>query len=149
MKEIIINILFFVLFFNLIVIIFPEGKTQKYCKLVIKLFLFIYILNSIVLKNAVSLDNLLDFSFQEEYENYEREMNLSETNTEFIEALNNEMYSGREVIENITVNFSENMKLSVYVKINDNLSSNDIEFLKTKIAKIFNTTAENIIITTF
>ncbi|QSX06821.1 hypothetical protein JYG23_05060 [Sedimentibacter sp. zth1] len=148
MKETIINILIFVLFFNLIMIIFPEGKTQKYCKLVIKLFLFIYILNSIVLKGAVSLDDIININvLSDEASQYTREFNLNESNEKFIELINNDLYNGREVIQNIKVDFTVDMQLTVNVYLNKSLSVNEEEYLKLNIAKIFNINSENVKIT--
>ena len=145
MRETIVNILIFILFINLIMIIFPEGKTQKYCKLVIKLFLFIYIINSIVLRGTISLDRFLDFSFRSiESSKYEREIDLVESQKEFITLINNDLYKGEEVIKNIKLAFTNEMQLTVTVFLNQSLDLEDQENLKINISNIFNTNSENV-----
>ena len=148
MKQIIINILIFILFFNLIMIIFPEGKTQKYCKLVIKLFLFIYIINSVVLRGAISLDNFLDFSFTTKNSSqYQREIDLVESKMEFIKLINDDLYNGEEVIKNIKIVFTNEMELTVTVFLNCSLNLEEQESLKINISNIFNINSENVKIT--
>ena len=148
MRETIVNILIFILFINLIMIIFPEGKTQKYCKLVIKLFLFIYIINSIVFKSTISLDKFLDFSFKGiESSNYEREISLVESEKEFIKLINKDLYKGEEVIKNIKIVFTNDMELTVTVYLNQSLDLEEQENLKINISNIFNITSENVKIT--
>ena len=128
MRETIINILIFILFINLIMIIFPEGKTQKYCKLVIKLFLFIYIINSIVLNGTISLDKFLDFSLNSiESSNYEREISLVESEKEFITLINKDLYGGEEVIKNIKIAFTNEIELTVTVYLNKPLDLESLE----------------------
>ncbi len=152
MRETIINILIFILFINLIMIIFPEGKTQKYCKLVIKLFLFIYIINSLVLRGTISLDEFLDFSFRSidnsgYAENYEREINLAESEKGFITLINEDLYNGEEVIKNITLIFTDEMELTVRVYLNKALDMEGQEDLKINVSNIFNISSENVKIT--
>lgn len=145
MREAIINILIFILFINLVMIIFPEGKTQKYCKLVIKLFLFIYIINSVVLKGTISLDKFLDFSFNSiESSSYEREISLVESEKEFITLINNDLYKGEEVIKNIKIAFTNEMELTVTVYLNKPLDIAAQENLKINISDIFNINNENV-----
>ncbi len=148
MREAIINILIFILFINLIMIIFPEGKTQKYCKLIIKLFLFIYIFNSIVLRGTISLDKFLDFSFKGiELSSYEREISLVESEKEFITLINKDLYKGEEVIKNIKIIFTNEMELTVTVYLNHSLDLEEQESLKINISNIFNINSESVKIT--
>jgi len=148
MREAIINILIFILFINLIMIIFPEGKTQKYCKLIIKLFLFIYIFNSIVLRGTISLDKFLDFSFKGiEPSSYEREISLVESEKGFITLINKDLYKGEEVIKNIKIIFTNEMELTVTVYLNHSLDLEEQESLKINISNIFNINSENVKIT--
>jgi len=148
MKENIVNILIFILFFNLIMIIFPEGKTQKYCKLVIKLFLFIYIINSVVLRGAISLDEFLNFNFiSESSSKYQREIDLVESEKEFIKLINDNLYSGEEVIKNIKIIFTNEMDLEVTVYLNRSMNLDEQENLRLSISNIFNINNENVKIT--
>ena len=148
MRETIINVLIFILFINIIMIIFPEGKTQKYCRLVIKLFLFIYIINSIVLRGTISLDKFLDFNLQGvKSQDFEREINLAESEKNFIELINKDLYEGEEVIKNIKIIFTEDMELTVTVYLNQTLDLNEQEVLKISISDIFNIDSENVKIT--
>lgn len=133
-------------------IIFPEGKTGKYCKIVIKIFLFIYIFNNLVLKAAISLDDFLDFSFnsmesQESFREYEREIKLSESDKDFIASINENLYMGEEVIRDISILFASEMKLTVKVYINRALDMVEQESLKVNISNIFNVDSENVKIT--
>lgn len=148
MKEALLNILIFIMFFNLIVIVFPEGKTQKYCKLVIKLFLFIYIFNIVLLKGSISLDNLLDIDFPV-YNNtkYQREVNFLETHANFIRSINRDVFDDKEVIKNIIVKFTNDMKLDLTIYIHDYLTFEERELLLKSVSKIFNTEIKNIEIT--
>lgn len=152
MREIILNILIFILFINLVMIIFPEGKTGKYCRIVIKLFLFIYIFNSLVLKAAISLDDFFDFNFdsmenQLSNKNYEREIRLSESEKSFISLINKDLYEGEEVIKDISLIFADEMKLTVKVYINKTLDMKEQDSLKSNISNIFKVDSENVEIT--
>jgi hypothetical protein len=133
-------------------IIFPEGKTGKYCRIVIKLFLFIYIFNSLVLKAAISLDDFFDFDFsntenQVSNENYQREIKLSESEESFIALINENLYEGEGVIKDIILIFAEEMKLTVKVYINKSLDIDEQDDLKASISDIFNVNRENVEIT--
>jgi len=133
-------------------IIFPEGKTGKYCRIVIKLFLFIYIFNSLVLKAAISLDDFFDFNFdsmenQLSNKNYEREIRLSESEKSFISLINKDLYEGEEVIKDISLIFADEMKLTVKVYINKTLDMKEQDSLKNNISNIFKVDSENVEIT--
>jgi len=133
-------------------IIFPEGKTGKYCRIVIKLFLFIYIFNSLVLKAAISLDDFFDFNFdsmenQLSNKNYEREIRLSESEKSFISLINKDLYEGEEVIKDISLIFADEMKLTVKVYINKTLDMKEQDSLKSNISNIFKVDSENVEIT--
>ncbi len=152
MKEIIINTLIFVLFINLVMIIFPEGKTGKYCRIVIKLFLFIYIFNNLVFKATISLDDIFDLNFKNEKnqlssKGFVREIRLSESEEDFIALINNDLYGGEEVIKDISLNFTDDMKLTVKVYINRVLDIKEQDSLKINISNIFNVSSDNVNIT--
>ncbi|MDD4089581.1 MAG: hypothetical protein PHP29_07820, partial [Tissierellia bacterium] len=55
MKTTIVNTLILILIFNLIMIIFPEGKTQKFCRISIKLLIIIFILDNIFLNGRMNV----------------------------------------------------------------------------------------------
>lgn len=148
MRETIINVLIFILFFNLLLIIFPEGKTQKYCKLVLKLFLFIYIINSMVFKGMVCLDDLIDFKIMNENASgYEREISLMESENDFIKLINEDLCNGEEVIKNIKVGFSKDMDVNITVILKRSLSFEEQDKLEVNIANIFNIDVNNVKIT--
>lgn len=144
MKNIIVNILILILMFNIIMIVFPEGKTQKFCRITIKIFIMIYILDNIFLNGRIDLNLLDDIGFSET--SYEREVNISSIDENFIDSINETHFEGDDVVKNIDLNFTENMNFNVEVTLNKLLSSDEINRLKTEVAEIFQVSSDNIII---
>lgn len=144
MKSIIVNILILILMFNIIMIIFPEGKTQKFCRITIKIFIMIYILDNIFLNGRVDLNLLnniptIDSSF-------EREVSVTNIDQSFIDSINENQFEGDDVIKEITLNFTEDMNVKAVVTLNKLLNINEINRLKTDIAEIFKISSNNIVI---
>ncbi|WP_019227078.1 hypothetical protein [Sedimentibacter sp. B4] len=127
MKSTIVNILVLILMFNLIMIIFPEGKTQKFCRISLKLFIMIYILDNIFLNGSINL-NLLDMP--DISPDYQREMSIQNIDPEFIEKLNQDFYEGEEVIKNIELNFTGNMDIDVLVTTKGLMSTDTTKKIK-------------------
>src|SRR5690554_5137378 len=99
MKTTIVNTLILILIFNLIMIIFPEGKTQKFCRISIKILIMIFILDNIFLSGSLNL-NLLKTS---DVPAYQREVNVSSISPEIIDSINAANFQGEEVVSNITL----------------------------------------------
>lgn len=144
MKNIIVNTLILILMFNIIMIIFPEGKTQKFCRITIKLFIMIYILDNIFLNGRVDL-NLLNDITPKDY-SYEREVSINGVDQSFIDSINENSFEGDDVVKNITLSFTEDMDVKATVALNKLLGMDEINRLKTEIAEIFKISSENIYI---
>ena len=142
MKNIIVNILILILMFNIIMIIFPEGKTQKFCRITIKIFIMIYILDNIFLNGSIDLNMLHDIPSINS--SYEREVSVSNIDQNFIDSINVAQFEGDDVVKNITLNFTEDMNIKAVVTLNKLLSMDEVNKLKTHIAEIFQISSDNI-----
>jgi hypothetical protein len=125
-------------------IVFPEGKTQKFCRITIKIFIMIYILDNIFLNGSIDLKLLDGMALNET--SYEREVNISSIDENFIDSINETHFEGDDVVKNIDLNFTENMNFNVEVTLNKLLNSDEINRLKTEVAEIFQVSSDNIII---
>jgi len=143
MKNTIINILIFILMFNLIMIIFPEGKTQKYCKLTIKIFIIIYIINNIFFKGSIMFDEFIKGMPENTY-SYEREINIRNVDEDLVNTINDNIFNGEDVIKNIVINFTDDLDLKAIVTLNKFLEDDQVNNLKSDIAEIFKISADNI-----
>lgn len=135
MKNIIVNILLLILMFNIIMVIFPEGKTQKFCRITIKIFIMIYILDNIFLSGG------MDFKMFEEIptidSSYEREVSINNVDQNFIDSINENEFEGDDVVKNITLKFTDDMEFNAVVELNKLLSMDEKSNLKTRVAEIF------------
>ena len=135
MKDIIVNILLLILMFNIIMVIFPEGKTQKFCRITIKIFIMIYILDNIFLSKG------MDFKMFEEIptidSSYEREVSINNVDQNFIDSINENEFEGDDVVKNITLKFTDDMEFNAVVELNKLLSMDEKSNLKTRVAEIF------------
>ncbi|NYB73511.1 hypothetical protein [Sedimentibacter sp.] len=144
MKNTIINIIILILMFNIIMIIFPEGKTQKFCRIAIKIFIMIYILDNIFLNGSININILSDLPVLET--NYEREVTLSSIDDDIIESINKDYFEGDDVVKSISLSFTEDMDIKAEITLNKLLSFDEANVLKTNIADIFHIESENIYI---
>ncbi len=142
MKSIIVNILILILMFNIIMIIFPEGKTQKFCRITIKIFIMIYILDNIFLNGSIDLKVLGDIPSINS--SYEREVSIGGIDRNFIELINVNLFDGEDVVKNITLNFTENMDVKAVVSLNKFISNEEIIRLKAHISEICKVSSDNI-----
>ena len=142
MKNTIINILILILMFNIIMIIFPEGKTQKFCRISIKIFIMIYILDNILLNGSIDISIIDNMPSNSSY--YEREVSIQTVDQKFIDSLNKDNYQGEKVIKNISLSFTENMDIKAVVTLNKLLSIDEANKLKKDIAEIFQISSDNI-----
>ena len=140
MKITIVNTLLLILIFNLIMIIFPEGKTQKFCRISIKLLIIIFVLDNIFLNGSMNV-NLPE---RTQAPAYEREVNINSISPEIIDTINKENFQGEEVISNISLSFSKDMEMSAYVYVKRMLGNDEINKLKLNIAEIFQLKTDNI-----
>lgn len=145
MKNTIINILIFILIFNVMMIIFPEGKTQKYCRFIIKIFIIIYVINNIFFRGSIALDEFLNVEKQDVFR-YQRELTVKNADKEIIDSLNEKIYEKEEVIRDIVLSFTDEMNITAVVKLNKYLSYEEINRLKTSLSGVFNIDKENILV---
>jgi hypothetical protein len=140
MKTTIVNTLILILIFNLIMIIFPEGKTQKFCRISIKLLIIIFILDNIFLNGRmnVSLPVIADATA------YQREVNVKSISPEIIDTINKENFQGEEVVSNITLSFTEDMEITAIVYLRKMIGNEELDKLKSNIAEIFQLNSDNI-----
>ncbi len=140
MKTTIVNTLILILIFNLIMIIFPEGKTQKFCRISIKLLIIIFILDNIFLNGRmnVSLPVIADATA------YQREVNVKSISPEIIDTINKENFQGEEVVSNITLSFTEDMEITASVGLRKMIGNEELDKLKLNIAEIFQLNSDNI-----
>lgn len=130
--------------FNIIMIVFPEGKTQKFCRITIKIFIMIYILDNIFLNGRIDLNLLNDLKINNT--SYEREVSITSIDENFIDSINENLFEGDDVVKNITLNFTEDMNFNAVVTLNKLLSMDEINGLKTDIAEIFKISTDRIIV---
>ncbi len=142
MKSIIVNILILILMFNIIMIIFPEGKTQKFCRITIKIFIMIYILDNIFLNGSIELKVLGDIPSIDS--SYEREVSIGGIDRNFIELINVNLFDGEDVVKNITLNFTENMDVKAVVSLNKFISNEEVVRLKAHISEICKVSSDNV-----
>ncbi len=142
MKSIIVNILILILMFNIIMIIFPEGKTQKFCRITIKIFIMIYILDNIFLNGSIDLKVLGDIPSIDS--SYEREVSIGSIDRNFIELINVNLFDGEDVVKNITLNFTENMDVKAMVSLNKFISNEEVVRLKAHISEICKVSSDNV-----
>jgi len=141
MKTTIVNTLILILIFNLIMIIFPEGKTQKFCRISIKLLIIIFILDNIFLNGRmnVSLPVIADAPA------YQREVNVKSISPEIIDTINKENFQEEEeVVSNITLSFTEDMEITAIVYLRKMIGNEELDKLKSNIAEIFQLNSDNI-----
>jgi len=138
MKTTIVNTLILILIFNLIMIIFPEGKTQKFCRISIKLLIMIFILDNIFLSGSMNI-NLLKAA---DVPVYQREIRVN--SPEVIDSINETNFPGEEVVSNITLSFNEDMEISARVNLRRLPANDEINKLKENIAEIFQLNSDNI-----
>ena len=140
MKTTIVNTLILILIFNLIMIIFPEGKTQKFCRISIKLLIIIFILDNIFLNGRmnVSLPVIADATA------YQREVNVKSISPEIIDTINKENFQGEEVVSNITLSFTEDMEITAIVYLRKMIGNEELDKFKLNIAEIFQLNSDNI-----
>ncbi len=142
MKDIIVNTLILILMFNIIMIIFPEGKTQKFCRITIKIFIMIYILNNIFLNGSIDFNSIVDIPANDL--SYEREVSVSNIDRDFIDSINENLFEGSAVVKNITLNFTENMDVKAVVELNKLFNMDEIDTLKTNLAEMLNIGSDDI-----
>lgn len=140
MKTTIVNTLILILIFNLIMIIFPEGKTQKFCRISIKILIMIFILDNIFLSGSLNL-NLLKIS---DVPAYQREVNVSNISPEIINSINEANFQGEDLVSKIVLSFSDDMEIHAIVYLKESIGNDGSNNLKSNIAEIFQLSSDNI-----
>lgn len=143
MKNTIVNIIIFILIFNVMMIVFPEGKTQKYCKLIIKIYIIIYVINNLFFNQVYMLDSLIEDIPQFDT-GYKREINLKNVNKEYIDSINEANFGSEEVIMDIVITFTDDMNIKAKVIVNKYLNTDQITKLKVDISTAFNISENSI-----
>ena len=136
MKIVIVNILVLILIFNLIMIIFPEGKTQKFCRISIKILIMIYIIDNIFFSGSLNFNSFNS----KETAVYQREISLKSISPEIINSINEENFQSEEVVSNITFKFTDKMDVHLYVVLNRIVGNEELKALKENISEIFQQT---------
>ena len=139
MKTTIVNTLILILIFNLIMIIFPEGKTQKFCRISIKLLIIIFILDNIFLSGSMNVK----LPVTTDVPAFQREVNVKSISPEIIEAINEENFQ-EEVVSNIILRFTEDMQILAIVYLRKMIGNDELDKLKSNIAEIFQLNLDNI-----
>ena len=139
MKTTIVNTLILILIFNLIMIIFPESKTQKFCRISIKLLIIIFILDNIFLSGSMNVK----LPITTDVPVFQREVNVKSISPEIIEAINEKNFQ-EEVVSNITLRFTEDMQISAIVYLRKMIGNDELDKLKSNIAEIFQLNSDNI-----
>ena len=139
MKTTIVNTLILILIFNLIMIIFPEGKTQKFCRISIKLLIIIFILDNIFLSGSMNVK----LPITTDVPVFQREVNVKSISPEIIEAINEENFQ-EEVVSNITLRFTEDKQILAIVYLRKMIGNDELDKLKSNIAEIFQLNSDNI-----
>ena len=140
MKTTIVNTLVLILIFNLIMIIFPEGKTQKFCRISIKLLIIIFVIDNIFLNGSMNAN----FQGTADVPAYQREVSISGISPEIIDTMNKENFQGEEVISTIILKFTEDMEISAIVYVRKMIGNDESNKLKSNIAEIFQLDSDNI-----
>ena len=138
MKTTIVNTLILILIFNLIMIIFPEGKTQKFCRISIKLLIMIFILDNIFLSGSLNIN----LSKAADVPVYQREVSVN--SPEIINSINEEIFRGEDVVSNITLSFTEDMEIRAKVNLRRLPENDESNKMKENIAEIFQLNSDNI-----
>lgn len=133
MKTTLVNTLVLILIFNLIMIVFPEGKTQKFCRISIKILIMIFILDNIFLSGSLNL-NLLK---AEPAPAYEREVNVKSISPQILASINASHFQDEEVVSNISLTFSSSMEMTARVYLTRMLDDDALNKLKINLAEIF------------
>ena len=124
-------------------IVFPEGKTQKYCKLIIKIYIIIYVINNLFFNQVYMLDSLIEDIPQFDT-GYKREINLKNVNKEYIDSINEANFGSEEVIMDIVITFTDDMNIKAKVIVNKYLNTDQITKLKVDISTAFNISENSI-----
>lgn len=138
MKTTIINTLILILIFNLIMLIFPEGKTQKFCSISIKTLIMIFILDNIILNGSLNLDILNQGAAPV----YQREIYANAISPDMVGYIN-DMFE-EDVVKDIKLCFTESMEIKADVILYSMPDKEEINKLKSKITEIFKLSPDNI-----
>lgn len=145
MRNLIVNILAIIIFFNFIVIIFPEGKAQKYCKILIRIYIVVYILGSIIKSGDFNIYNpFADIIDSDEInEKYTRELNFGSINdNEIMNVLEKEIFNDEISVIDVILNYDNDIKF--IVKINKRLNEKEKSQAVIKIAQAFKIDSDSI-----
>lgn len=138
MKTTIVNTLILILIFNLIMLIFPEGKTQKFCSISIKTLIMIFILDNIILNGSLNLDILN----QSAAPAYQREIYANAISPDMVGYIN-DMFE-EDVVKDIKLCFTESMEIKADVILYSMPDKEELNKLKSKITDIFKLNPDNI-----
>lgn len=140
MKTAIVNTLVLILIFNLIMIIFPEGKTQKFCRISIKLLIMIFILDNVFLSGNLDINPFKTT----EAPVYQREVNVKNISPQLIDSINQTNFQGEEVVSDMIISLTENMEMSLRVNLLRMVENDELNKLKINLAEIFQLKSDNI-----
>lgn len=146
MKIIIINILILIICLNFIILIFPDGKTQRYCKLLIRIYIMAYILTSLVKIESFNLNDFFNndyFEYNKDDIDYERNIDIGSIyDEEIVESIQYKAFNNKVNIIDILAYYDNELKVKIIV--NKNLSKDEISYGISEIAKLFEIDINNI-----
>lgn len=146
MKIIIINILILIICLNFIILIFPEGKTQRYCKLLIRIYIMAYILTSLVKVENFKIDDFFNsnyLDYNKEDINYERSIDIGSIYDEkIVDTIKSKAFNNKVNIIDIMAYYDNELKVTV--KVNKKLTKDESYYSMNEIAKLFEININNI-----
>lgn len=143
MKEIIINILILIICVNLIILIFPEGKTQKYCKLVIRIYIVVYLFSSIIKSFDFNINEILDSKeFNTDMTEFERNLNIDINDKEIIDLIESKAFNNKVNVLEVIANYDNDFKITI--KINKRLDKDELSYGVNEAANILEINSKNI-----
>lgn len=146
MKIIIINILILIICLNFIILIFPDGKTQRYCKLLIRIYIMAYILSSLVRIENINLNDFFNndyFKYNQNEVDYERSIDIGTIyDEEIVKTIKTKAFNNKVNIIDILAYYDNELKVKII--INKKLSKDEISYSINEIAKLFEININNI-----
>ncbi|MBP1925427.1 hypothetical protein J2Z76_001286 [Sedimentibacter acidaminivorans] len=75
---------------------------------------------------------------------YEREINIKNIDDKLINSINDDIFKGEDVIKNIVINFTDELNIKAIITVDKFLDNDEINNLKSDIAKIFEIDTGNV-----
>lgn len=143
MKEIIVNVLILIICVNLIILIFPEGKTQKYCKLVIRIYIVVYLFSSVVKSFDFNIDNFMNVNdFDYNTIEIERNLNININDKKIIDLIESKAFDNNVDVLEVIAKYDNDFKITI--KINKRMNKDELNIAIKEAAKILEVESKNV-----